>query len=93
MADRNEMMTLLREQGWTDEEFAEMDSEDMAAELDLPFYNYMTNEWTNDAVEQKGVRWFIKSGFAGFNTPANNGSGYVSEHRAIAVIQRYQSAR
>lgn len=55
-----------------------------------PFYNYMTNEWTDDATEQRGVRWFIKPGFAGYNTPANNGPGYISQRRAEAVIRNYQ---
>jgi hypothetical protein len=55
------------------------------------FHNYATHEDSDDAVEQRGVRWFIKPGFAGYNTTANNGPGYVSQRRAEAVIIRYQN--
>lgn len=55
------------------------------------FYNYITNEWTDDATEQKGVRWFIKVGFAGFNTTTNNGPGYISQRRAENVVINLQT--
>ena len=56
------------------------------------FWNYMTNEWSSECTEQRGVRWFIKAGFAGYNTVANNGWGYVSQRRAEDVVIRYQGA-
>lgn len=55
------------------------------------FRNYLTNQDEADAVEQHGTRWYIKSGFAGNNSPANNRFGYASKERAEAAIRRYQS--
>ncbi len=34
-------------------------------------------------------RWFITMGHAGFNSPANNRSGYVSQAAALAAHRRY----
>ena len=36
------------------------------------------------------VRFFINSGFAGFNSHANNRNGYSSEEAAIAASLEYQ---
>lgn len=56
------------------------------------FMNYMTGKLESDAVESKyGSRWFIKMGFAGFNSSANNRFGYDSKQKAEAAIKRYQS--
>jgi hypothetical protein len=55
------------------------------------FKNHLTFEYVTDAVEEKHGRWFIKLGFSGFNSPANNRSGYVSKERAEAAIMRYQN--
>lgn len=57
------------------------------------FYNYADRQWSDDAVEQDGCgNWFIKLGFAGFNTPANNAYGYPSRGLAENDILRHQSA-
>lgn len=34
-------------------------------------------------------RWYITMGHAGFNTRANNGSGYATRAAALAVHRRY----
>ena len=36
------------------------------------------------------VRYFIAIGFPGFNSPANNRSGYASPEGALAASLRYQ---
>ena len=36
------------------------------------------------------VRYFIAVGFAGFNSPANNRSGYVTAQAARAASLRYE---
>jgi len=54
------------------------------------FRNYLTGKDEADAVEQKGFGWFIKSGFAGNNSPTNNRFGYKSKEAAEAAIRRYQ---
>jgi hypothetical protein len=41
------------------------------------------------AVKATDGRWFIQSGHAGFNSPANNADGYSSRERALAAIRRY----
>jgi hypothetical protein len=44
------------------------------------------------AVQWKGIgQWYITTGHAGFNSPANNGQGYVSEQTARQAIRRYES--
>lgn len=55
------------------------------------FKNYLSddNEYTNDAVEFTHA-WYIKMGFAGFNSPANNRFGYKTKDAAEAAILRYQ---
>jgi hypothetical protein len=55
------------------------------------FHNYGTGENTTDATEQKGDRWYIKMGFAGYNSRANNLDGYASKVRAEAAITRYEN--
>ena len=55
------------------------------------FYNHITRANEADAVEEKHGRWYIRCGFSGFNSPANNGWGYVSKARAEAAIRRYES--
>lgn len=37
------------------------------------------------------VRYFIAVGFAGFNLPANNRSGWATEKSALATSLRYES--
>lgn len=56
------------------------------------FYNYITHQWTDDATEARGTRWFIKVGFAGYNTVPNNGAGFISQRRAETIIARYQTS-
>lgn len=41
-------------------------------------------------VEERFNRFFIKMGYCGFNSPANNGFGYKTERSAIQAILRYQ---
>jgi hypothetical protein len=55
--------------------------------------NYGTRERVpfGEAVEEKNGRWYIKMGFAGYNSVANNGCGYAYETSAIRAIQRYQA--
>lgn len=33
--------------------------------------------------------WYITFGHAGFNSPTNNASGYVSKAKALAAMKRY----
>ena len=55
------------------------------------FFNYMERQYTDEAVEQDGCgNWFIKIGFAGSNTPANNAYGYASRGIAEQEILRHQ---
>lgn len=55
------------------------------------FHNYMTHKNEADATEEKGGRWYIKMGFAGFNSAANNWDGYATQAGAEAAIRRYES--
>jgi hypothetical protein len=56
------------------------------------FRNYLTDDFTDDAVEEErpGV-WYIKMGFAGFNSPMNNLWGYATKAQAERAILRYQN--
>lgn len=54
------------------------------------FYNHLTQQDEALAVEEKNGRWYILMGFSGFNSPANNAWGYVSQAKAEAAIYRYQ---
>lgn len=40
-----------------------------------------------EVLEQRGERWFIKSGFAGYNTPANNRNGYANSRSAYRAYE------
>jgi len=42
-------------------------------------------------VEKKNRNWYIKMGFAGYNSPSNNAFGYKSRDTAIAAIRRWQN--
>jgi hypothetical protein len=56
------------------------------------FYNCHTDKFEDTAVEQSiPGRWYIRSGFCGFNSPANNRMGYDSKAKAEAAIRRYES--
>lgn len=55
------------------------------------FKNYMTDQMEADAVYEVKGRWWIRSGFAGYNSKANNWDGYATKARAEAAILRYQS--
>jgi hypothetical protein len=55
------------------------------------FFNFVTGKSSNDAVEKQGDFWYIKMGFAAFNTRANNSFGYKTKKAAEAAILRYQS--
>lgn len=70
------------------------------------FQNYLNDVMTDDAVEPRVVamrvvgeaaamttRHFIKMGFAGFNSRANNGNGYATKAKAEAAILDYQNRR
>lgn len=50
---------------------------------------------TNDVVryEDRNGRWYIRMHYAGFNTPANNGSGYATREQALAVTRKFQAKR
>lgn len=54
------------------------------------FYNYMTGQMANVATEQRGDRWYILMGFAGFNSRLNNAQGYATKAAAEAAIRHYQ---
>lgn len=56
------------------------------------FFHNFTNKFVgeDEAVEMVRGRWKIKVGFCGFNTPANNRSGYVSKEMALKTILKYQ---
>jgi hypothetical protein len=62
------------------------------------FRNYMNSSDETSAVEQvypgttkKSSGWFIKMGFAGFNSPTNNRNGYASRAAAEKACLRYQN--
>lgn len=70
------------------------------------FHDFIHDTDTDDAVEsrevatkvvlgvpQKETRYFIKIGFAGCNTRANNANGYATQAKAEAVILDYQNRR
>lgn len=47
-----------------------------------------------EAVQQApSGRWYITMGHPGFNSPANNRSGYASRGAAEAAIRRYGGTR
>lgn len=56
-------------------------------------YALHTDVPIGDAIEERSNgRWYIKMGFAGFNSAANNNMGYAYETSAIRAIRRYQQA-
>ena len=55
------------------------------------FYNNMKLEFSDDATENVHNRWYIKVGFCGFNSSANNGFGYETKEKAESTILRYQN--
>lgn len=70
------------------------------------FQNFIKDEMSDDAVESREVatkvvlgipliatRYFIKIGFAGCNTRANNTNGYATKAKAEATILDYQNRR
>lgn len=58
----------------------------------MRFYNHMTSQYEAECAELGfGGAWFIKIGFAGFNSPANNRLGYKTKAAAEAACLRYQS--
>lgn len=58
----------------------------------MEFRNYVTGKVEAECAEQGFAdRWFIKLGFAGFNSPANNRLGYQTKAKAEAACRRYQS--
>jgi hypothetical protein len=55
------------------------------------FYNHDTKKLEPECAEIGfGGNWYIKMGFAGFNSPANNRLGYKSKATAEAACLRYQ---
>ncbi|PZR77029.1 MAG: hypothetical protein DI537_43710 [Stutzerimonas stutzeri] len=70
------------------------------------FENFLNGEMSDDAVESRematkvtlgvpemSTRYFIKIGFAGCNTRANNSNGYATKAKAEATILDYQNRR
>lgn len=55
------------------------------------FKNYLTQTNEVECVECKESRWYIRMGFAGFNSPANNRFGYATKATAEAACLRYQN--
>lgn len=55
------------------------------------FTYYFPGDKPAEPVEQIRDRWFIKMGFAGFNSPANNATGYATKEKAISMIRFYQN--
>jgi hypothetical protein len=57
-------------------------------------WNYMDRRevaMEDATMELANNRWYIRTGFAGFNSRANNGDGYSTKARAEAAIRRYSS--
>jgi hypothetical protein len=56
------------------------------------FFHLLSDTYVTECVElnPRFQRWFIKVGFAGFNTPTNNGRGYASKSAAEGVVLKYQ---
>jgi hypothetical protein len=63
---------------------------------DETFRDFMGGQRTNDKndvtqQDDRTGRWYIKMGFAGFNSKANNYSGYATQDDAVRAILRYQN--
>lgn len=56
-------------------------------------HNYGTHREVpiSEATEERNGRWYILMGFAGYNSRANNGSGYVSRKAAENSIRYYSN--
>ena len=59
------------------------------------FFNSMKQIWEAECAEVKRGRcgleaWYIKIGFPGFNSPANNRQGYKTKAAAEAAMHRYE---
>lgn len=57
----------------------------------MAFYNYTTGKHEQECAEFRDGRWFIKMGFAGYNSPTNNRWGYDTKQKAEAACKRYQN--
>lgn len=55
------------------------------------FFNNLTGKFEDTAAEYKHGAWFIRIGFAGFNSRSNNFSGYHSEGRANDAVLYFQN--
>lgn len=55
------------------------------------FFNFDKRAFVTDGTEEKHGRHYIKMGFCGFNSPANNRLGYATRAKAEAALLRYQS--
>lgn len=56
----------------------------------MRFFNHLKQEYTEDAVHETYGRWWIKVGFAGFNSRTNNIDGYATRGAAERAILSYQ---
>jgi hypothetical protein len=54
------------------------------------FRNHLTQTTESECTETRYDRWYIKMGFAGFNTRANNVEGYATKEAAEAACLRHQ---
>jgi predicted secreted protein len=57
-------------------------------------YNYMDRRevaMEDATMELANGRWYIRMGFAGYNSLTNNGDGYSTKARAEAAIRHYCS--
>lgn len=57
-----------------------------------PFFDHSNRTHVSEAVrlEPLNGRWFIRLGFAGFNTRANNRGGYATREAAEKVVLKLQ---
>lgn len=55
------------------------------------FYDNFKSEWVDNAVDFNHGRWYIKIGFCGYNSTANNRDGYITKAKAEAAILNYQN--
>lgn len=61
------------------------------------YHNYLSDKFESECAELGCAgfgyahRWYIKMGFAGFNSPENNRNGYTTKKIAEAACLRYQN--
>lgn len=55
------------------------------------FKNYITNQYEAECAEHKHGTWYIKMGFAGFNSERNNAGGYPTKEAAEKACLRFQN--